>query len=121
MIACKLDYEFSNDFRFVETLIYIFARTQAQEISIRECEILREYVLRGYSNETKNHIQKALGIKPTNLNVYNCNLQKKGLLKPHPKKQNNKVLNEELLKIRQFYEEASDKKVLLINFLDKNR
>lgn len=120
--AYKIDFEYSNDFRFVDALIYFFAKTQTQFVlSERECAIIREYVMRGYSDETKRHIEKSFNIKPTNLNTYNCNLQKKGFLLPHTKNQNNKLLNPELLKLRQFFEADSQKKVLLVNFIDQNR
>lgn len=120
--AYKIDFKYSNDFRFVDTLIYIFARTQENEIlSKRECEVLREYIIRGYSDNTKDHIAKTLKIKRTTLNQFNHNLQNKRMLLPHPNNQNNKLLNPELSKLKEFYETNAEKKVFLVNFVDENR
>lgn len=120
--AYKIDFTYSNDFRFVDTLIYIFARTQEDEIlSKRECEVLREYILRGYTDSTKEHIIKTLDIKRTTLNQFNHNLQNKRMLLPHPNNQNNKLLNPELAKLKEFYETNAQKKVFLVNFVDENR
>jgi len=120
--AYKLDFKYGNDFRFVDSLIYIFAKTQFNNpLSSRECEIIREYVLRGYSTETKRHIEKTLKMNRKNLNVYNCNLQKRGFLMPHERNQNNKILNPELMKLREFYLNSSEKKIVLVNFIDENK
>lgn len=120
--AYKIDFKYSNDFRFVDTLIYVFARTQEEQIlSKRECEILREYILRGYSLNTKKHITKSLGMTLTTLNTFNNKLQNKKMLFPHPNNQNNKILNPELEKLREFYETSADKKVFLVNFIDENK
>lgn len=120
--AYKIDFTYSNDYRFVDTLIYIFARTQEEEeLSKRECEILREYVLRGYSLKTKKHITSVLKMSLTNVNTFNNKLQKKKMLFPHPNNQNNKILNPQLAKLREFYETQADKKVFLVNFIDGNK
>lgn len=120
-VALKLDFEYSNNYRFMDCLIYMFSRCQKNYIlSKTECEILREYLLRGYSSETKKHIVKSLKTTITSVNTLNCNLQKKGFLMPDPNKQINKTLNPELLKLKQFYETDSQRKVLLINFIDEN-
>lgn len=120
-VALKLDFNYSNDFRFMDCLIYMFSRCQKNYIlSKTECEILREYLLRGYSLKTKEHIVKVLGTTLKSINAMNCKLQKKGFLMPDPNNQVNKTLNPELLKLKQFYDTDSKRKVLLVNFIDDN-
>jgi len=120
--ALKLELKYPNNFRLVEALIYFYSKSQTNEIlTKKECSILREYILKGYSDETKDYIESTFNIKRTNLNCHNYSLQKKGFLIPHSKNQNNKILSPELLKIKEFYEGSSEKKVILVNLIDENR
>lgn len=115
-VAYQLKFNYSNDVQMVECLLYIYAKTQLDvELSQREVVFLREYVLSGYSDKTKRNIRINTGVKHKNLNTFNCNLQKKGLLMPHPTNQKLKILNPELLKISEFFKMESSKKFVLVD------
>jgi len=119
--ALKFDFNYSSSFRFMDCLIYMFSKCQKNYIlSKTECEILREYLIRGYSLNTKKHIVKTLDTTITSVNAINCKLQKKGFLLADPNNQRNKTLSKELSKLREFYETDSERKLLLINFIDEN-
>jgi hypothetical protein len=121
MIAYKVDYKYKNDVELLDIVMTIFSRTVLEEeLSNKERVVLREYIVNGYSRETKKAIRLAEKMKDANLNTLNYHLQKKGFLKPHPKNQRLKLLNEELLELRDcFMKESKDKKAFIINFINE--
>ena len=88
-----------------------------EELSPREITVLRDYILNGYSKETKMGIRLTLGISAANLNTLNSNLQKKGFLEPHPRNQREKLLSKELLDLKEVFYKRK-KKYFLISFED---
>lgn len=88
-----------------------------EELSPREITVLRDYILNGYSKETKLGIRLTLGISAANLNTLNSNLQKKGFLEPHPRNQREKLLSKELLDLKEVFYKRK-KKYFLISFED---
>lgn len=119
MIAYKVDFKYRNDVDLLETVMSIFSNTVLrEELSDKERQILREYMLNGYSKQTKESIKLSMKMKPANLNTYNYHLQRKGFLKPHPTNQRLKLLNEQLMELRDcFMQETKSKKIFLINFV----
>lgn len=118
-VAYKVDFKYNNDVDLLEVVMSIFSKTVLEEeLSNKERTVLREYIINGYSKQTKNSIKLTLGMKDANLNTLNYYLQKKGFLKPHPKNQRSKVLNEELLELRDTFMEAKNgKKMFIVNFI----
>lgn len=117
-IAYKVDFKYKNDVDLLEVVMSIFSNTVLkEELSNKERTVLREYIVNGYSKQTKNSIKLSLGMKDSNLNTLNYHLQKKGFLKPHPKNQRLKLLNEELVELRDTFLKDSGKKMYIINFV----
>lgn len=118
MIAYKVDFKYENDVDLLEVVMSIFSKTVLrEELSNKERTVLREYIVNGYSKQTKNSIKLSLSMKDANLNTLNYHLQKKGFLKPHPKNQRLKLLNEELLELRDCFINGTGKKMYIINFI----
>lgn len=117
-IAYKVDYQSKNDVELFDVVITLYSKTVLKkELSHKESTVLREYILNGYSLNTKKAICLSLGIKIENLNTLNCNLQKKGFLKPHPTNQRLKTLSEELLALKNvFLETDNTKRLFIVNF-----
>jgi len=105
----------------VETLtivLKLYALTVLdKELSPREVTVLRDYIINGYSKQTKEGIRLSLGISEANLNTLNCSLQSKGFLKPHKTNQRKKELGDAIEHLKQVFLNRS-KKTFLIQFTD---
>lgn len=113
-------FTFSNDIELLDVVMSLFSRSVLKkEISYKEKVVLREYIINGYSSNTKKAIRLSLNIKETNLNTLNCTLQKKGFLKPHPTNQRLKLLNDDLLKIRDMFLGNAERKMFIVEFIKK--
>ncbi len=113
-------FEFLNDIELLDVVMSLFSRSVLKkEISYKEKVVLREYMINGYSSNTKKAIRLSLNIKETKLNTLNCTLQKKGILKPHPTKQRLKRLNDDLIKIRDMFLGSADRKMFIVEFVKK--
>lgn len=102
-----------NDVQKLETVLRIYAITIFNTvITEKEVEFLRDYIVNGYNDSTKDGLE----IKYTrgNINTTNATLQKKGFLRPKPYKQD-KTLHPKLEEIRQDFI-INKKKMLLLNF-----
>ena len=85
-IAYKVDFKSKNDVDLLDTVMFLYSRTVLkEELSLREKTALREYLLYGYSLNTKKAICLSLGIRIENLNTLNCSLQKKRIFKTSSK------------------------------------
>lgn len=117
-IAYKVDFQYSNNIELLDTVLSIYSISALKKpISDREREVLREYILNGYSNKTKKALKIALKIKDSNLNTLNYKLKEKGFLLPHPTNQKLKELNKDLSEIKRVFmsEDENLKKLLIIN------
>lgn len=113
-------FAFKNDIELLDVVMSLFSRSVLKkEISYKEKVVLREYMINGYSSNTKKAIRLSLNIKETNLNTLNCTLQKKGFLKPHPTNQRLKLLNEDLIKIRDMFLGISERKMFIVEFIKR--
>lgn len=113
-------FAFKNDIELLDVVMSLFSRSVLKkEISYKEKVVLREYMINGYSSNTKKAIRLSLNIKETNLNTLNCTLQKKGFLKPHPTNQRLKLLNEDLVKIRDMFLGISERKMFIVEFVKR--
>lgn len=113
-------FAFKNDIELLDVVMSLFSRSVLKkEISYKEKVVLREYMINGYSSNTKKAIRLSLNIKETNLNTLNCTLQKKGFLKPHPTNQRLKLLNEDLIKIRDMFLGISERKMFIVEFVKR--
>lgn len=118
MVAYKVDFSYKNKLELLEIVMSLYSKTVLnKEISSKEKTVLREYILHGYSKETKDSIVLDLEITTSNLNTVNYALQKKGFLEPHPKNQRLKLLNEDLKKLRDCFTSQDKKKMFLVNFV----
>lgn len=116
-VAYKVDFKYENDIDLLDIVMSLFSKTVLEEeLSKKEKIVLREYILNGYSKQTKDSIRLSLKIKPQNLNTLNYYLQKKGFLKPHPKNQRLKLLNEELIKLKDCFMSDNEGKLFIVNF-----
>lgn len=117
-IAYKVDFKSKNDVDLLDTVMFLYSRTVLkEELSLREKTALREYLLYGYSLNTKKAICLSLGIRIENLNTLNCSLQKKGFLRPHQNNQRLKIISEELLNLKKvFLDSQKERKLYIINF-----
>lgn len=117
MKTLKIDFEYKNKIDLFETVITVFAATQLREdISKREKVVLREYIVNGYNEVSWNVIMTTLSIDKKHLNVIHSKLQKKGFLKPHHANWRMKVLNKDLLNLKNVFFDNEGKKVMLIDF-----
>lgn len=117
MKAVKFDYKYDNDIDLLDTAISVFAITQLnQRITKQEKVILREYIVNGCSETTDKGLLLTLKITDEHLRVIRSTLGKKGFLKPHPHNQRLKLLNEDLLDIKEALLDNKGKKLLIINF-----
>ena len=110
-------FHFENDVELLDVVMSLFSRSVLKkEISYKEKIVLREYMINGYSSNTKKAIRLSLNIKETNLNTLNCTLQKKGFLRPHPTNQRLKLLNDDLIKIRDMFLGDAGRKLFVVEF-----
>jgi len=118
MKVYKVDFNFENDVDLLDIVLSLFSKSVLkEEISNKERTVLREYILNGYSSQTKASLRLSLGIKPSNLNTLNHTLKKKGFLLPHQTNQRLKVVNEQLMNLKNVFLDNDGQKVFLINFL----
>lgn len=115
--AYKVDFKYSNNIELLDTMLSVYSITALkQPLSDRERQVLREYILNGYSIKTKRALRLSLKIKTSNLNTLNYKLKVKGFLIPHPTNQKSKELNKDLEEIRKvFLSEDEGKKIMLVN------
>ena len=90
-------------------------------LSDRERQVLREYILNGYSTKTKKALKISLKINDSNLNTLNYKLKQKGFLLNHPTNQKLKELNKDLTEIKNVFmsEDETARKLLIINTIRK--
>jgi len=119
MSAFKSDYTYNSDLQILDVVMYLFSKTVLKkELSPKQLVILREYLLNGYTPKVKDNICLNLGMNKQNLNTQNCKLQAMGFLHPHPRTQRLKIVDEELIKLRDcFLNEDSGKKLFIVNFI----
>lgn len=117
MAGFKVDYKYKNDIDLLDTVMYLFSKTVLRtELSDKERLILRAYLLHGYSKQTKKSICLDIGMTAENLNVRNSTLQKKGFLRPHPTTQNLKLINDELIAMRDCFINDHKIKGFIVSF-----
>lgn len=111
-----------NRVEMIDTVLIIFANTVLNEtLSPREIIVLRDYLLNGYSTQTKKALRLTLGITNSNLDQINHKLKKKGFLEAHKTNERQKVPNQKLLDLKDvFIDSEVDNRVFLINFKLKN-
>jgi len=91
-----------------------------EPLSPRELVVIRDYILHGYSLETKRGIMLNLGIKSSNLDQINHKLKIKGFLEPHKTNQRKKVVNKELLNLKEVFMDGEiENRMFIINFKTK--
>lgn len=117
-VAYKVDFKYSNKIELLDTMLSVYSITYLKTpLSYREKEVLREYILNGFSSKTKKAIKASLKIKDSNLNTLNYKLKQKGFLLNHPTNQKQKELNADLTRIRDVFmnDEEDLKKLFIIN------
>lgn len=107
-----------NKVEMIDKVLIIFASVVLNEtISNKEMTVLRDYLLNGYSTQTKKALRLTLNIKNTHLDQINHKLKKKGFLEAHKTNERHKVLNKKLLELKSvFIDSEVENKVFLINF-----
>lgn len=121
-IAYKVDFQYSNSIELLDTMLSIYSLTALKKpLSDRERQVLREYILNGYSSKTKKALKISLKINDSNLNTLNYKLKQKGFLIPHPTNQKEKKLNKDLAEIKRVFlsEEKDIRKLMIINTIRK--
>lgn len=120
MNVFKVDYIYRNNIDLLDIVMYLFSKTVLKtELSDKERMILRAYLIHGYSKQVKKGIQLDLGMTEANVNMRNYTLQKKGFLSPHPTSQKLKLINQDLLNMRDCFINNENKKAFLVNFVTK--
>lgn len=123
-VAYKVDYKYSNNIDLLDTMLSVYSITYLQTpLSLREKEVLRAYIIDGYSPRTKRAIKISLKINDSNLNTLNFKLKQKGFLLNHPTNQKLKILNQDLSRIRDVFmdEDKNIMKLFIVNCIpDKN-
>lgn len=117
-VAYKVDFKYSNNIELLDTMLSVYSITYLKTpLSYREKEVLREYIINGFSSKTKKAIKASLKIKDSNLNTLNYKLKQKGFLLNHPTNQKQKELNADLTRIRDVFmnDEEGLKKLFIIN------
>jgi len=117
-VAYKVDFKYSNKIELLDTMLSVYSITYLKTpLSYREKEVLREYILNGFSSKTKKAIKASLKIKDSNLNTLNYKLKQKGFLLNHPTNQKQKELNADLTRIRDVFmnDEEGLQKLFIIN------
>lgn len=121
MKVYKVDFKFHNDVDLLDVVLSLFSKSVLrEEITNKERTVLREYLLNGYSSNTKASLRLSLGIKHSNLNTLNYTLKEKGFLLPHPTNQRLKIVNEQLMNLKNVFLNNDGQKVFLINFLKED-
>lgn len=117
-VAYKVDFKYSNNIELLDTMLSVYSITYLKTpLSYREKEVLREYILNGFSSKTKKAIKASLKIKDSNLNTLNYKLKQKGFLLNHTTNQKQKELNADLTRIRDVFmnDEEGLQKLFIIN------
>jgi hypothetical protein len=120
--AYKVDFQYSNTIELLDTMLSVYSLTALKKpLSDRERQVLREYILNGYSTKTKKALKISLKINDSNLNTLNYKLKQKGFLLNHPTNQKLKELNKDLTEIKNVFmsEEETARKLLIINTIRK--
>lgn len=121
-IAYKVDFQYSNTIELLDTMLSVYSLTALKKpLSDRERQVLREYILNGYSTKTKKALKISLKINDSNLNTLNYKLKQKGFLLNHPTNQKLKELNKDLTEIKNVFmsEDDTARKLLIINTIRK--
>ena len=121
-IAYKVDFQYSNTIELLDTMLSVYSLTALKKpLSDRERQVLREYILNGYSTKTKKALKISLKINDSNLNTLNYKLKQKGFLLNHPTNQKLKELNKDLTEIKNVFmsEDKTARKLLIINTIRK--
>lgn len=121
-IAYKVDFQYSNTIELLDTMLSVYSLTALKKpLSDRERQVLREYILNGYSTKTKKALKISLKINDSNLNTLNYKLKQKGFLLNHPTNQKLKELNKDLTEIKNVFmsEDETARKLLIINTIRK--
>lgn len=104
MKALKIEFGYSNQIELLDAVMSLYSTAQLKkELPKKEMVVLREYILSGYNEDSKSAIRLNLGISKEHLNVLNSKLHKKGFLKPHPHNMRMKVLNSDLLRLKDVF------------------
>jgi hypothetical protein len=120
--AYKVDFQYSNTIELLDTMLSVYSLTALKKpLSDRERQVLREYILNGFSTKTKKALKISLKINDSNLNTLNYKLKQKGFLLNHPTNQKLKELNKDLTEIKNVFmsEEETARKLLIINTIRK--
>lgn len=118
MKAYNVSFKYSNKVELLDVVMELFSITVLEkELSYREKCVLREYLNTGYNANTKRAIRANLGINVYNLNTLNYTLQKKGFLKPHPNNQRLKLINDELVNLKNVFLEHEGRRMFLVEFV----
>jgi hypothetical protein len=120
--AYKVDFQYSNTIELLDTMLSVYSLTALKKpLSDRERQVLREYILNGYSTKTKKALKISLKINDSNLNTLNYKLKQKGFLLNHPTNQKLKELNKDLTEIKNVFmsEDETARKLLIINTIRK--
>lgn len=106
MFGFKLNYD--NSYQLLFNFLQIYSTAQNivngdNYLRPRLIEILAYYMLKGYSNETKDYIiENERGLNRTNLNQINCELTNKGFLKRDRFKYHTRTLAKELIELKDY-------------------
>jgi len=116
MVLYNVDFKYNNDIELIDMVLTLYAKTvYGKDLSNKETTVLRNYMLKGYSKRTKKLICTDLKIKPSNLDTLNYTLKIKGFLHPHPTNQQEKLLDAELVKLKDVFLEKG-RKLFTVDF-----
>jgi len=118
--AYKVEFKYKNRLHLIDTIIYLFSKTVLEleeELTKQEIDILKVYLIHGYSPEVKKGILVDLKMNAPTLNTNNCKLQKKGFLRPHPTSGRLKLVTEDLIKLRDCFINEGEKNLFLVHFV----
>lgn len=112
-----VDYKYPNDIDLLDIVLYLFSKTVLKtELSDRERVMLRAYLIHGYSKQVKKSLELDLSMTEANINTRNCTLQQKGFLRPHPTSQKLKLVNDELIKMKDCFINEDNAKAFIVKF-----
>lgn len=116
-VAYLAPVKYSNDMDLLDYAMSIFGITVLKKpLTKKDSIILRSYLLNGYSTSTKEGIKLDLNMNSVALNARNCILQKKGFLRPHPTNQKLKIVNPQLLELREAFLNDKERKMFIVSF-----
>ena len=112
-------YTYTTDIELLNVVINIFSSVVLKNsLTSREKLVLRSYLKNGYSTTTKESIRSDLKISSKNLDQINLNLSVKGFLLKHPTNYRLKVINQELIDLRDSFI-GTEKGLYIIGFQKK--